>query len=228
MNHSKIILSLIFVVFTINSFSQTKDSTRVFIYEPFKSGQTIDPKKDIKVNKNCIKWNWSLLARGVFAFNYERLISSQLSYELGAGLTYRDYMYELGQGNDDFIDGSSKVSLGKFMEGSLRFYPKEGDLEGFFVSPFIRFRNYNIETILEDINYSAGYKMTDIGFNIGVQREAWYTGIMVESYFGVAYSYRVADQPYVDNNGTTSLVIQNKSNKWIPIFTLGFKIGLPF
>jgi hypothetical protein len=228
MNKGKTFFFLFLIVSATKLFSQQKDSTKVIIYEPFKSGRTIDPKKDIKIDKNCLKWNWSLLARGVFAINYERLITHQLTYQLGVGLTYRDFMYELGQDGETYDDGYNvNVKIGPYVEGSLRFYPSEGDLEGFYLSPYIRYRNYNVEKKMEDNYYTAGYTMTDIGFNIGVQREVWYTGIMVESYFGVAYRYREADQPYVDY-GTTTVVVQDRTKKWIPAITLGFVIGVPF
>ena len=230
---------LLLGIFSNKAFSQTKDSVKVYIYEPFKSGQSIDVKKDIKVDHNCLKWNWSLLGRGVLAFNYERLITSKLSFELGAGLTYMDFLYELGQGGDA-LGGDTKsydVTLGPYVEGNLRFYPTEGDLEGFYLSPFIRYRNYNLSTTFDDSGLSSGsgknsynssYNMTDIGFNIGVQRETWITGVMVESYFGVAYRYRVVNNPYVDYVNSTPVVIQEKTSKWVPAITFGFKIGIPF
>jgi len=230
MNNMKIFFLAFLIVFSVKTFSQSKDSTKVFIYEPFKSGKTIDTKNDIKVDKNCIKWNWSLIGRGVFALNYEHSITSKLSFELGAGLTYRDFLYEAGQG-DDALGSDSKsydVKLGPYVEGNLRFYPAEGDLEGFYLSPFLRYRSYNIKANMENSVYPAGYNITDIGFNIGIQRETWITGVMVESYFGVAYRYRSADRPYIDYSGTSNIVVQDKTQKWVPAITLGFKIGVPF
>lgn len=230
---------LLLSFFSNIALSQTKDSVKVYIYEPFKSGQSIDVKKDIKVDHNCLKWNWSLLGRGVLAFNYERLISSKLSFELGAGLTYMDFLYEAVHDGDG-MNGDSKsydVTLGPYIEGNLRFYPVEGDLEGFYLSPFIRYRGYNLSTTFDDSglpansgknSYNSGYNMTDIGFNIGIQRETWITGVMVESYFGVAYRYRVVNNPYVDYVNSNPVVIQEKTSKWIPALTIGFKIGIPF
>jgi hypothetical protein len=233
MINKKIILPLIFVFVSIATFSQSKDSTKVIIYEPFKSGQTLDTKKDIKIDANCLKWNWSLLGRGVFALNYEHLLSTQLSFELGAGLTYRDYFYETGKGEDGIGESSKdKVDLGTYFEGNIRFYPGEGDLEGFYISPFLRYRSYNIQSLIENYStskesyYSNGYKISDVGFNIGVQRESWLSGVMIDYYFGVAYRHFVADNSYYDS--TKEIVLQEKSDTWQPAITLGCKIGFAF
>ncbi len=236
MNHRKIILSLILVGCTVMLYPQQKDSAKVFIYEPFKSGQSLDVKKNIKVNQNCFKWNWSLLGRGVFAINYERLITSNFSFELGGGLTYRDYMYEAGRGDELFGTGSrsdaktDKIKLGPYLEGNVRFYPSEGDLDGFYLSPFVRYRSYNIENMLDNKYYNAGYNMTDIGLNIGIQREVYSSGVLVDSYFGVAYRNRIATMPYsiTDYNNTITTVTTVNTNTWVPTLTLGFKIGFPF
>jgi len=227
MKNPRLLLPLFLIVFSLKSLGQSKDSTKIIIYEPFKAGQTLDPKKDIKINHNCAKWNWSLLARGVFALNFEHMFTSNLSFELGGGLTYRDFFYETGKGNDIISNNdNANIKVGPYLEANLRFYPSEGDLEGFFVSPFVRYRGYHVGSAVDEIKYSADYSMSDVGFNIGMQREAWNSGILVESYFGVALRYRVSNEPIIEYDPT--LVTPNETKSWVPTITLGFKIGIPF
>jgi hypothetical protein len=226
-----LIILLFWVPFQISA--QSKDSAKIYFYEPFNPNKTIDTKKDIKIDQNCLKWNWTLLGRGIFALNYERLITSTFSFELGAGLTYKDLYFEQWQEAQDEYSYSAgdnrKIKMGPYLEANLRFYPTEGDLEGFYISPFFRYRKYNNQSLMSDDNwYSTNYTMNEIGLNFGIQSESWLTGLMVDSYFGIRYGNRVMDVPESNYINSGYIVDQVKTKKWMPGIMLGAKIGLPF
>jgi len=237
------IVSLLCISFSIIAQDTTKSN--VITYAPF-STKTVDPQKDIKIDKNCIKWNIGILSRGVFLFNYERVISEHFSIEAGVGATYQDYFYGLNSdlettGSSLFNDNSNTknqqvIKPGFAIELSPRIYPRDGYMEGFYFAPIFRFRKYNYmydspqfyndstnmyQTIKGSQN--LGHTSTEYGFLIGYQTDQSYWYDMTwDYYFGV--SYRTNSYKDLSYNGT-SLTLINKQNT-IPTILFGIKVGL--
>ncbi len=233
----KMKLSILFVLI-FSSIAVISQETKITVYEPFKTDQKIDPSKDIKVEENCFKWNFSMLTRGGFVINYERLLKEQLSFEFGCGLTYRDYIFEMFKQGDMYYsiynsdeNNSITAKLGYALEMSLRYYPKDGNLEGFYVAPVFRYRSYSME-LEKEVNselqkYPSGYKMSEFGFVIGAQSEWTWSGILWDYYFGVSYRmdrYHSFEEEYDINNHLIDL--DNRIIQWNhPAILLGLKIG---
>jgi hypothetical protein len=144
----KILSIIVFLICSKNIYSSDTNKVTVTIYDPFNAKTTLT-KEEIKIYKNAFKWNMGILPRGAFMLNYERSFVRFFTSEIGLGLTYRDYIFELvnydDMGNYPTTNGSVKSSLGFAFDGAFRFYPKEGDFEGFYFSPIYRYRNYNLE-----------------------------------------------------------------------------------
>lgn len=207
----------------------------VVVYEPFNATDSLNPKTDIKIEKNCLKWNLTLMGRGAFAFDFERTIIPTLSFEIETGLTYRDYIYEI-RTDDIYLDSdfaNDQVSFGYMVGGALKFYPVEGDLEGIFFSPLVRYRTYNIDKAFDlnsnTVYYPNDYNMTEMGFTVGIQAMNW-SQIVGELYFGVSYRttrYLTYNEVYDNNGSLIDYAKQNQMSK-APAFLFGYTIGFAF
>jgi hypothetical protein len=201
-------------------------------------------------DKNCIKWNWSLLARGVFQINYEIYLAGNLTAELGAGITYRDFEFEftktLGNSNADSIqqfNGSSSVygtaGIGYSGEAGLRYYlSKYDNMEGMFLEATVSYRSYsfpNSTYISQEINtpssFVPGYKFLDEQFKFGYCASHWWSDVITEFYVGVGIRNMTANafvytMPNYITNTPQAVGLTFKETYPQPI--LGFKLGFPF
>ncbi len=189
------------------------------------------------VLRNAIKWNWSLLGRGVFMLNYERELKPWLSVEGGLGLCYQDWMFEASKGIEDILfdsynDSENAVAIIKpAFEGRVRFYPFQlNDMEGFYCSLGYSRRNYKFETDLEGILYHTGYHINDTQFMVGWQYESWWIdNILADFYLGIGmrgYTYSFIDKS--ENNASTDSYIIAEETGNNPAFFCGFKLSIPF
>ncbi|MBI9068052.1 MAG: hypothetical protein JEZ09_12220 [Salinivirgaceae bacterium] len=212
-------------------------NTGVVVYEPFNATDSLNPRTDLKINQNALKWNLGYLGRGCFSFAYERSIISALSLELEAGLTYQDYIFEelsdLDAFETDYTDGENEINIGYNLAIALKYYPVEGDLEGLYFSPMIRYRTYNNQQEFELNNiistYPNGYNMTDYAFVCGLQGGGW-SDLTSEMYFGVSYRVdHVKQFNYINDNDGNRIGydVQSITNKK-PVLLFGYKIGYTF
>lgn len=216
-----------FICFLVKS----QDSTNAIIVKKdvFETKSLI--KENIKIDKNVLKWNIYMLGRGAFIINYERMITSQFTIETGLGLTYRDFILEdkllhFSSNSDgeekgskyvhEFFGIETKINLGYSIEVAPRFYPKDGDFEGYYISTPIRFRQYNIEN-----KYDFSYNTLDFGFVLGYQYEQW-GEILSDYYIGVGY--RTNHYSKFDTNNLQTVATKES----YPCLFLGYKLGFSY
>lgn len=242
-----ILLIIVMVsIFIQKGFSQDTTKAKIITYDAFQP-TTINPETDVKVDKNAIKWNISLLTRGIFLFNWEHSFKDIFSLEGGLGLTYRDFTYELfdGMSNDniDFLENDENeqtVKPGIAFELMPRIYPRDGYLEGFYFGPIYRFRKYNVfvsnykeynNSYTGDDDYyltisgtkNYGYRTSEFGFIVGYQTdESWFYDCSWDYYFGA--SLRSTTSKEIENSGSKLRAINKISTS--PALLYGIKIGL--
>jgi len=229
----------------VSTNAQDTSKAKIITYDPFNTS-TIDTKKDIKTDMNTIKWNLSLLSRGIFLFDYERVISEHFSLEGGIGVTYRDYSYELlnsdiSSDNSSFLDSRFDEAImtikpGFAFELSPRIYPRDGYMEGFYFAPIFRYRLYNImldnPSVYNDStntrqtfsgSQNFGYHTSEFGFLVGFQTDQsyWYD-ITWDYYFGV--SLRNNSYKDLQYNGSRLTIVDKTSST--PAILFGVKIGI--
>ncbi|HRY31418.1 MAG TPA: hypothetical protein P5531_00440 [Bacteroidales bacterium] len=209
---------------------QQPEQSGIIVYKPFEATDSLDPE-NIHIDKTSIKWNYTLALRGVFALSAEYMFTHKLSGEVGLGPTYRDFIFETIQDiqESDFPDISDQeVSMGYMVSGSLRFYPKEGDLEGIYISPLFRYRNYKISTsegsTTGAIDVPIGYRIRELAFIIGYQSFALATELTYEAYVGFGMNYLQYKSRF-DDGLSVSWIDKKKDS---PAFLFGWTIGLPF
>ena len=230
-------LFTLFLLFTALSLQLTAQS--VTVYDAFNATKTIDPKKSKgSSTNNNLQWNYSLLARGAFAFTYERRINDYLGAEIGAGPTlfydFTNYIF-----SSDFMDSfdngeKNSYSPGIFLSATAKVYPKQmNDFEGFYMAPTFRYRTYNYKSTFsnwdydshEDIEYSRkrSLKTTDVAFVVGYQWESWWE-IMFSSYFGFGWTMKSYDKIDYDNPAKPTKKVTDSG----PLFLIGASVGFTF
>lgn len=234
MNIKSLFLINCLIFYQISLFSQDTAQVKITTYQPYIT-TTIDPVNDRKIFKNNIKWNISMLGRGAFLINYERLITKKISLESGISLNYRDYILEGDwQDNNYFFppeNKEAKAKIGIGFEFAPRFYPKEGNLEGLYISPAIRYRSYNVSVINPRLSgntfegeYDVSYQTTDLAFIIGSQWESFILECTAEYYFGVGYRQN-AYKKVTEDSGI--IEFEDKTEMY-PCILFGFKLGVNF
>jgi len=235
-------LSLFLTVLSLYSTAQT-----VIVYDAFNATRTVDPQKDVRENSNYnnIKWNFSLLNRGVFALTYERKINDYFSFEVGAGPTYYyDFSYfifnESFQNSLDVWGDKNEYGPGLFLSAAPKFYPKKMDsFNGFFISPTYRYRTYNYTTTRagwddhlyynsKEQTYKRSLKSTDLAFIVGFQWESL-KEVVFSTYFGVGWAMKTYDNiTYYDGPFLPNETVLETVNEGLPLLLIGMTVGFAF
>ena len=240
----KKILFFILINFYLIANAQNNGAT-IHVFYP--SQQTAPPTRAHldtlrHTEKNCFKWNWSVLTRGEFLLNYERYLGGNFTLELGLGITYEDFLFEAtynSTSGDFSINpnyGSPSPGLGG--EAGLRYYLTGYDnLEGLFIETTVSYRPYsypnaNFKPITKAI--IPGYNFLDEQFKFGYSASHLLTNLITEFYVGVGLrnstitSYEEEEIPGPTIFNQTTLYIPQTTRISYLQFLLGFKLGYPF
>ncbi len=193
-------------------------------------------------DKNCIKWNWSVLTRGEFLLDYERYLGGNFTLELGIGVTYEDFLFEAtyNSTSGDFSTnpnyGSPSPGLGG--EAGLKYYLTGYDnMEGLFLEATISYRPYSYSNaIFKPATGSVipGYDFLDEQFKFGYSESHLLTNLITEFYVGVGFrnatiaSYEEELVPGPTKNSQTTIYVPQTTHVTYFQFLLGFKLGVPF
>jgi hypothetical protein len=235
----KVIFIVLFVMGVLQSHSQVKDSTKITVYDPFNANETIDSQKDVVYEKNIVKWNMGMLLRGAFEMDYERCLSEKFTIEVGAGVTYMDFLYSVISDIDNYTREGVTSKYGYLLMGDIKFYPQDVlGFDGLYISVPIRYRTYYSDRQITYSIYDQTTGMTnsysnvfknnhehlEYGFIVGRQTgNDW--DITWDTYFGVGISSVNSNKPLDDNNGIPQQISEHRSK---PFIFIGFKLGLPF
>lgn len=221
----------------MNSSWAQDNSTKITVFKPEDSKPTTSAGIQPANYVNCIRWNYSLLGRGVFLMDYEFLFQKKLSIEVGLGLTYRDLFFETFRPNY-FLDQTVNPQFGYALEGGIKFYPKEvNEFEGFYVSPMVSFRKFNLPETFTSNNainqplssFNTGYNFTDLQFKIGYSYESiWDVDLRGEVYAGVAMRYAKINYYEATSNNNGTQYTATTTNLKLPQILVGLTLGLPF
>jgi hypothetical protein len=150
-----------------------KTSIVLFLIFAITANSFAQDKPVVAPEKNVIKVNSLALILATGSVFYEREISDMTSAQLGVGY----FNYKLGD---------TKFN-GLFLTPEFRLYVKKDAIDGFYVSPYIRYQNYNFESS-GDTETNKG-KMTTFGGGIAVGRQWIFTkGFVIDFFFGGHYS----------------------------------------
>ncbi len=193
----------------------------------------------VKVMKNVIKANPLLFFRGEIPLYYERALSPNVSIEIGAGVTLRNYLALslVGDDADDFGAGTEIIPSLSLRVG-VRFY-LEHDLEpqGWYIQPEFGQINYTKDILISDP--AGGFTderlrdrrtYNDVRVLAGYQLLSFSNNWVLDFYGGVAF--RVRDRLVVketlDPTARTYTYVQEQLNDWVPAAYLGMKVGYGF
>lgn len=119
------------------------------------SAQRVTKEKEKYGDFNVIKVNLSALVTNTYSFQYERAFTNKISFALGfkfrpsAGIpfksTIKSFLDTLSEGAGiDFVN-NAKVG-GYAITPEIRFYLGKGAMHGFYLAPFVRYENNNLNS----------------------------------------------------------------------------------
>jgi hypothetical protein len=211
------------------------DSVRVRIFD----GTEQPLPSEANFDKNFARLNYYLIARGALTIGIERILHDKHAVTLDAGLTYRDFIYEI-LFRDDFAFDGVDVKAGTYVEVAYKFYPRryhnfDG---GLYLSPGFITRNYNISS---DVNYydNSNYRSQKVAKDYGM-REAYlkfgyvapgrsYDDLIIDYYVGFGLRYLTSSSYEIRQIGSGSQrIVPTEKTESVPAMYIGIRVGLAF
>ena len=183
----KFILTVLFFVVSLSVFSQ-----RIIVFDS--NNDTVVKKTGISVqDKNALSWNLGAVLHGAILFEYERKLNDYLHVLGGAGITTVDLYYEFYRMIKDFDDGffgsGSSAGAGFIGEVALKVFPKQSDdMNGFYLGPLYRFRNYNSKFNFNGGKYRQFSNFHDLALILGWQGTT-YSDFFYNAFIGFGYGF---------------------------------------
>lgn len=211
------------------------------VYKGYKAYQRA-PKKDASDYKQLIKICPQWLLEGNVPIFYERKIGNNVSIEASVGLTFNNYLWDafeqIGTYNGGAIPVSKRYYQPSFsLGGGIRYYPS-GALDGFYIAPEIRYRNYQSQGLATTATTNPGTPstnptnylqeslvFTDLKFVFGYV--AYIDDVMpIEFFGGIGIRERNENRVYdATSTGNGGIGLQNYISS-APLLSLGIKIGV--
>jgi hypothetical protein len=236
-------LLFLFINFYLFANGQYKGST-IHVFKPGEESapptrQHLDSLRH--KDKNCLKWNWSVLTRGEFLINYEVYLGGNFTAEIGLGVTYEDFLFQAtyNSASGDFMTNSAygSASPGIGAEGGLRYYPGGYDnMEGIFLEATLSYRPYSFPNASfpnTTGSITPGYDFLDGQFKFGYVSSHWFNDFVSEFYVGIGIrnatirSYE-SDEVQSNPSSVTEYYAPQTTHVAYPQPLFGFKIGYPF
>ncbi len=220
----KILITSLFTLCLLPVFSQEGPKVVVF---------NAAPEKEPFQYKNLIKLSPLEAFSGDLTMYYERVLTKNLSGEVGLGITIDDYLSTLLDNLDYEYDYDQRNALiGTSFGLGIRYYPYEAS-EEFYFAPEFKYRYYhntytpnsqNTSLSFEESSKLANFRLT-VGYVHFFEKN-----IFIEGFAGLGIGM-VSTTYYssVYNNDTnTDDYIRNSIRKPKPKLALGVKFGFAF
>ena len=197
-------------------------------------------KKPIRLNDNTsiIKFTPTQLLAGEINFSFEKQLSKNTSFEIGAGPTISNIAF--GNVNSHLIDpwgggyAYQTSGLGFFAEAGYRYYPLDETeaLNRFYLSPVMKFKlmNYGLSDASGVLSPTKGNEMNlNFSFNVGYQ--LWLSkSFAMDFYTGLGIGYQqlksyYPENIYVDPNWEYQWRDNSRSGARY-VFNFGVKVGI--
>jgi hypothetical protein len=189
--------------------------------------------------KNVIKLNAFSFFRGEFPVYYERAISHNVSTEIAAGITFRNYIGTPGSGDDvdDYSEGT-QIIVGPSFHAGFRYY-FEADIEpqGAYMALDFAYLEYLKDIRAKDeagnfteVEYRDSRKYNDLRLLGGYQLLSATSNWLFDFYGGVGMrdrSMHTVNEIYDTTTGKWSYEFEDIDDV-VPSLFLGIKVGVGF
>ncbi len=189
--------------------------------------------------KNAIKLNAFSFFRGEFPVYYERAFSPNVSAEIAAGITFRNYIGTPGAGDDvdDFSEGTDIV-IGPSIHAGFRYY-FEADIEpqGTYLALDFAYLEYlkdiqakDAEGNFTDVKYRDTRTYNDLRILGGYQMLGATSNWLFDFYGGLGMrdrSMSTVNELYDTTTGVWSYEFEEIDDV-VPTVFLGVKVGVGF
>jgi hypothetical protein len=239
----KKLLLLTILMYVVNINAQDTITTKVIIFDEEDMGK-YDSSKRLG-GKNAIKFNPLLLFNGEIPLYYERAINSYFSAEIAVGMTFRDYLGDIGRYfNDDSERENQKINSHFSYKLALRYYPGGVVLDGLYFSVEYANRNYSQNIDMESTgtdpvtgnfqrftnNFLEEQFHKEFKLICGGQDHDYSDNFFFEYYVGVGIDKRTVTsvEPDLDDPSGLNNYKLETVEETIPRIYLGIKLGFEF
>lgn len=187
-------LSILLVGFLVSKsfMSMSQDEKFIILDRNDLKALKKEPQKQILVeNDYVIKFDPLRMLVGELGFSYEKVIglNSSIEFELGPTISnLYDFNNHFYNSNNSY---NTQSGIGLFTSAAFRFYPMNDALNGFYVSPKLKYKSVNTQYIDQTglLNNETGSKnQIAFMFNMGVQK--WLSKqFSVDFYAGLGIGY---------------------------------------
>jgi hypothetical protein len=191
--------------------------------------------------KNVIKINPLLFFRGEIPIYFEHAISQRVSMEIGAGVTYRNYLHLTFAGDDadDFGAGTKIIPKPAFHLGARYYFKDELEPDGAYLQVEFAYLDYAKDISAKDssgftgVTYHDERVYNDVRLYYGYQLLGSSSNWLFDLYGGVALRSRHLDVVHenVTFNERGKALYDYKvdpTTDLVPAFFLGVKVGVGF
>lgn len=227
--------TLVVLISSGPTFAQS-DSIRVRVFD----GTEQQPTSTAHYDKNFARLNYYLLARGAVTLGIERILHDRHAVSVDAGLTYRDFIYEIMFDEGEFEFEGVDVKVGTYLDLAYKFYPRRyHNFDGeFYLSPGFIARNYNIAqnvtfhdgTISRTQKVDKGYGMREAYLKFGyVNPGLFFDDLILDYYFGFGLR-DVQSKGYEIQDAVSGgqRIVPTEKVQSLPAIYMGIKIGFAF
>lgn len=208
------------------------------------------PEEISSVKRNALKINPILLIRGEMPLYYERALTKSISAEIAVGITNKDYIQNMIEDISKDIDEVDPTFMSKEKSKSnisyklgIRFYKKGMVMDGFYFALEFAKRDYTSEVIMGEptipnnlANTSSSVtkfieKTNHLEYKIifGNQNFYFWEAFFVDYYIGLGIDqYSDSRVSFVKDRNSTEVYELKSTNKLMPGFYLGIKLGFVF
>jgi len=220
---------------TLGLSAQSKPKTKVVLYKD-RLNAAFDT---VNCVKNVIKINAFSFLRGEFPVYYERAITHDVSVEIAAGITFRNYipLTMFGDEVDDFSAGT-EIKIGPSFHAGFRYYflddiePQGGYLQlGFSYLQYIKdIRPKDVNGEITDVRYRDTQTFNDIRLVYGYQLLSARSNWLFDFYGGVGMRDKQATNVIENYDVTTNVWSYEikEIDEVVPAIFLGAKVGVGF
>lgn len=185
---------------------------------------------------NGLKFDPLQIFRGEISLFYERRISNRISFEIGAGVTRRDWTYSWFFADVDDLRRNITMRTGAAFRLGMRYYLSDSpELNGVYVMPQVAYRFYEKSFAeLDSAGSLNGQEHLDrrnigeVNFTFGYQHLSLNSNFFYDVYFGIGHSFyggtivKRQDVPIE----TLYYTEPRRGNGWLPV--IGVKLGWGF
>lgn len=207
-----------------------------FAQDIFSNGEDAYQPDSLYAVRNAIKADPIQIVFGVYALEYERILTGGYSVETQLGLTRRNYAAGWFDYSLDDLGKNVDIKTGyAFALGARKYLEPSEELKGSYLSLQTSIKNYKTRfLVIDDAGDLTGYafaekrNFTSLSFMYGYQALGLWSNIFADFYVGLSWRYKNFEIVKTDAIHDPAAYYVSNLNRHAVGFEIGVKLGFGF